>query len=152
MSRQSKLPYQICREAAGYTQERASEMLNIATRTLSAYESGELRVPDDVACDMVTLYSAPFLAVQHLRLSSRLACSVVPDLRQRDLTTAAIRLVNRVIEFADEHRDRQLLRIAEDGRIDEAERPLFESIMTELDELVRAGTEVKMAKEKGNQE
>lgn len=46
--------------------------------------------------------------------------------------------MNRWLAFANRHRCDQLLAIAEDGVIDEAERPQFNEIMTELSELVRA--------------
>ena len=48
--------YKTCREAAGLTQEQASEGLNCSVRSLARYESGEQHVPDDIAYQMVVLY------------------------------------------------------------------------------------------------
>lgn len=59
----------------------------------------------------------------------------------------AIRLVDRVRVFADKHRDQQLLPIAEDGMITAQERPLFDEIMQDLDDLIRVGTEIKIVKD-----
>ena len=96
---------------------------------------------------MCIVYDALHLAYQHTRLTSN-QIQVVPDIDVVDLQTATIRLVNRVLEFADKNRDRQLLQIAEDGVISEEERPLFDQILRDLEALIKAGTEVKIATEK----
>ncbi len=44
---------------------------------------------------------------------------VVPEVQIMELPLAAIRIINRVQAFAEAHRDRQLLCIAEDGTISE---------------------------------
>lgn len=73
-----KTIYKTCREAAGYTQERAAELLNISVRHLARIESGEQLPPDDIAYSMVMLYDSQYLAVQHLRRASQLAASILP--------------------------------------------------------------------------
>lgn len=130
--------YRICREQAGLTQEQASEGLNCSVRQLARYESGEQHVPDDIAYQMVVLYDSQLLAVQHLRLVSHVAAEVLPPVTVLDLPRAAIRIINQVRRFADLHRERELLDIAEDGVISPEERPLFDEIMEELHELVQA--------------
>ncbi|WP_455580673.1 helix-turn-helix domain-containing protein [Dysosmobacter sp.] len=148
MTTMDKTIYKICREQAGYTQERAAELLPCSVRALARYESGEVQVPDDVAYRMVILYNSQFLAVQHLREVSRIAASIIPPVEDCSLQTATIRLVNRVLDFAEQHRDRQLLKIAEDGVISDEEQPLFHCILDELEELVKASTEVRLAQTK----
>ena len=44
-----KTIYKTCREAAGYTQERAAELLNLSVRQLARFEAGELIPGDDIA-------------------------------------------------------------------------------------------------------
>lgn len=78
----------------------------------------------------------------------RIAASIIPAVEDCSLQTATIRLVNRVLDFAEQHRDRQLLKIAEDGVISEEEQPLFHCILDELEELVAASTEVRLAQTK----
>ena len=56
-----------------------------------------------------------------------------------------IRLVNRIIRFADQNRDRQLLQIAEDGLIDEKERPIYDEIVRELNDIVGAAYTLRYA-------
>ena len=58
---------------------------------------------------------------------------------------AVIRLVNRIISFADQNRDRQLLQIAEDGVIDEKERPIYNEIVRELNDIVGAAYTLRYA-------
>lgn len=139
--------YQTCREQAGYTQERAAEGLNCSVRQLARYEAGEAPVPDDIAYQMVVLYDSQLLAVQHLRLVSQVAAEILPPVTVLDLPRAAIRIINLVRKFAERHRERELLDIAEDGVISPEERPLFDQIMAELQELVRAIMELGLSED-----
>lgn len=43
MTDADKTIYKICREQAGYTQERAAELLNCSVRQLARYEAGVKR-------------------------------------------------------------------------------------------------------------
>ncbi len=139
--------YKNCREAVGLTQEQAAEGLNCSVRSLARYESGEQHVPDDIAYQMVVLYDSQLLAVQHLRLVSHVAAEVLPPVTVLDLPRAAIRIINQVRRFADLHRERELLDIAEDGEISPEERPLFDEIMEELHELVQAIMELGISED-----
>lgn len=139
--------YKTCREAAGMTQEQAAERLNCSVRTLARYETGEQRTPDDVAYYMAVLYDSQYLAVQHLRLVSQVAAELLPPVAVRELPVAAIRIINRVRAFAEQHREQDLLDIAEDGVISPAERPLFDEIMAELREMVQAILELGISEE-----
>lgn len=139
--------YRTCREQAGLTQEQAAEELNCSVRQLARYEAGEAPVPDDIAYRMVVLYDSQFLAVQHLRLVSHVAADLLPPVAVLDLPRAAIRIINLVGKFAERHRERALLDIAEDGVISPEERPLFDEIMEELQELVRAIMELGLSED-----
>lgn len=44
--------YQRAREQSGLTQEKAAELLNIATETIASYECGRRNIPDDIVVDM----------------------------------------------------------------------------------------------------
>ena len=139
--------YRTCREQAGLTQEQAAEGLNCSVRQLARYEAGEAPVPDDIAYQMVVLYDSQLLAVQHLRLVSHVAAEILPPVTVLDLPRAAIRIINLVRKFAERHRERELLDIAEDGVISPEERPLFDQIMAELQELVRAIMELGLSED-----
>lgn len=148
MTESDRTIYKICREQAGYTQERAAELLPCSVRQLARYESGEAPVPDDMAYRMVRLYNSQFLAVEHLRMVSQLAASIIPAVDSISLQTAAMRLFNCIVDFVDKHPDRKLLRIAEDNIIDESERPVLDEILMELEKLTKVCTEVRIATER----
>ena len=135
-------PYQKARKTTCLTQEQAAERLGLSAESLKQYELGK-RVPSNaVVWQMVQIYDTSWLALEHLRDTSE-ALGVLPEVTVQSLPTAAIQLINRVLDFADRHRDRQLLRIAEDGVIDEAERPEFGDIVRDLDGIVGAALQVK---------
>ena len=145
MPETDKTIYKTCREAAGYTQERAAELLNLSVRQLARFEAGELIPGDDIAYSMVVLYDSQYLAVQHLRSASHLAASIIPEVDPVSLQTATMRLLNSFARWADKRRDRQLLEIAEDNIVDEEERPLYDEICREIAALVKEGLELRLA-------
>lgn len=57
----------ICRKSAGLTQEVAAFLIGVSTRTLSAYERGEIKVPDSIIAEMAKKYNTPLLVWWHLR-------------------------------------------------------------------------------------
>lgn len=140
--------YKTARIKAGITQEAAAEAIGISVESLKAYESYSRLPPNRVVDLMCIVYDALYLAYQHNRISSG-EIKVVPEVQVLDLPRASIQLINKVIRFAEQHRDRELLQIAEDGVIDANERALFDEIMADLDELVRAALELKCAKKEG---
>ena len=113
--------YQAARKAAGLTQEAAAERLAVSVESMRAYETG-LRLPGD---DVVTRMMA----------------------KPEPLPVAVIKLVRRVMAFAEAHRSDQLMEIAEDGVISEGERDLFDEIATELGDIVQAALALEYAKE-----
>ncbi len=126
-----------CRIAAHQTQEVWAETLGVSVDTVKGWECN-LRVPSNRAVSqMVDACQNYYWAYVHLQQTSA-ALDVLPDASLVPLPQAAIRIVNCVMDFADKHRDRQLLKIAEDGIIDEDEQELYGKIVTELQDLVGA--------------
>ena len=142
--------YKTARQKAGITREKAAEAMGISVESLKAYETYGRLTSCDVVDRMCLVYDALYLAYQHNRLASG-EIKVVPEVQIMELPLAAIRIINRVQAFAEAHRDRQLLCIAEDGTISEEERPLFDEIMSELDELVKAAVELKLSRTGGRE-
>lgn len=139
--------YQTARKAAGLTQEAAAERLALSVESLRAYETGQ-RIPgNDIVARMCVVYDTQFLGVQHLQLSAALLPVCIQEARPERLELATIKLVNRIIAFANRHRNDQLLAIAEDGLIDEEERPQFLAIAAELDEIIRAALALRYTEE-----
>lgn len=136
--------YKTARIKAGKTQEGAAEAIGISVESIKAYESYSRLPPADIVDRMCIVYDALYLAYQHNRIASG-EIKVVPEIQVLDLPRAAIQLINKVIAFADRHRDRELLQIAEDGVIDESERELFGEIVTELDGIIQAAFNLKVS-------
>lgn len=126
--------YQRARLSTGLTQERAAELLNLSPESLKQYEGGRRIPPDETVARMVEAYSCPWLALEHAQATDRLG--VLPKAEPRPLPMASIALRNRLQDATG--RLDALLRIAEDGVIDEAERPEFDSIVVELRETMAA--------------
>ena len=139
--------YQAARKATGLTQEAAAERLAVSVESMRAYETG-LRLPgDDVVTRMMAVYDAQYLGAQHLQCKPWLLPECVMMAKPEPLPVAVIKLVRRVMAFAEAHRSDQLMEIAEDGVISEGERDLFDEITTELGDIVQAALALEYAKE-----
>lgn len=134
MSREYPNIYQKARQSTLLTQERAAEMLGLSSETVKQYEGGRRVPPDAVVGRMVALYGTEWLALAHSEATDTLG--VLPRVEARSLPMASIALRNRLHDATG--RLDALLRIAEDGRIDEDERPEFDEIVTDLRETMAA--------------
>jgi transcriptional regulator with XRE-family HTH domain len=72
--------YKLCREDAGLPQEQAAEALHVSTRTLSDYENGRTKAPDDIVSAMAERYNTPLLVWWHLKHHSVLG-KYLPDIQ-----------------------------------------------------------------------
>lgn len=120
--------YQMARKCTRLTQEQAAEGLGVSYETVKQYEGGRRVPPDTVVGRMVDLYGAPWLALAHSEATDTLG--VLPHVQATPLPMASIALRNRLHDATG--RLDALLRIAEDGRIDETERPEFDEIVADL--------------------
>lgn len=130
--------YQRGRKVTLLTQEEAAERLHISPETLKRYEGGRLTPPDETVARMCEVYGASWLALEHAKATDRLG--ILPELEPKPLPMATISLTNRLRDAAD--RLAGLLRIAEDGVIDDAERPEFDSIVQDPRETIAAAYQV----------
>lgn len=130
--------YQRGRKVTLLTQEEAAERLHISPETLKRYEGGRLTPPDETVARMCEVYGVSWLALEHAKATDRLG--ILPELEPKPLPMATISLTNRLRDAAD--RLAGLLRIAEDGVIDDAERPEFDTIVQDLRETIAAAYQV----------
>ena len=138
--------YKICRKSAGLTQEAAAERLGISVESLRAYETGQRIPSNDVVELMSILYNDLSLIVRHVHSTNNLYNRVVPEIQPKSVLEASAKLTNRIFSFAESHADRRLLRIAEDNVIDAQERPEFDAILEDLQEIVEAALELRCAR------
>lgn len=139
--------YQTARKAAGLTQEAAAERLAVSDTSIRAYESGERLPGDDIVARMCAVYGVQYLGLQHLQLKTTLLPACIQTAQPEPLPVATIKLVRRVLAFAEAHRSDQLLEIAEDGVISDSERTLFDEIAGELGDIVQAALALQYAEE-----
>ena len=134
------------RKAAGITQEKAAELLGVAVRTVSNWETGVCVPPDDKVALMCDAYPAPTLALEHLRASSALAAGLIPEAVQLPLAQAVAQLLYCMRRFEQKHRADDLIWISSNGRVDEGEQTArwFE-ISDELQEIVTAAMQLRFA-------
>ena len=130
--------YQRGRKTTLLTQEEAAERLGISPETLKRYEGGRLTPSDETVARMCEVYGARWLALEHAKATDRLG--VLPEVEPKPLPMATISLTNRLRDAAD--RLAGLLRIAEDGVIDDTERPEFDDIVQDLRETIAAAYQV----------
>ena len=130
--------YQRGRKTTLLTQEEAAERLHISPETLKRYEGGRLTPSDETVARMCEVYGVRWLELEHAKATDRLG--ILPELEPKPLPMATISLTNRLRDAAD--RLAGLLRIAEDGVIDDAERPEFDDIVQDLRETIAAAYQV----------
>lgn len=136
--------YQIARESAGLTQERACELLDISVDSVRAYEGGKRVPPDRVVIKMIEIYNAQYLAYQHLKTSAEVGQKYLPNIEIKELPIAMLRLQKEVSDFI-KLKD-EMIEITCDGIIDDKEKPRWDKIMKELDDVVEAIMALKFAK------
>ena len=134
--------YQRARKEAGLTQEQAAEALSVSVETVKAWEQGQ-RVPrPEDAERMMAAYGTEWLGLAYTSATcGRLGAVPAVDLRQ--LPEAVLALINRATELADDYR--RLMRIAEDGVIDEREAPEFDRIAENIRDVIAASYAVLYA-------
>ena len=134
--------YQRARKEAGMTQEQAAEALSVSVETVKAWEQGQ-RVPrPEDAERMMAAYGTEWLGLAYTSATcGRLGAVPAVDLRQ--LPEAVLALINRATDLADDYR--RLMRIAEDGVIDEREAPELAKIADNIRDVIAASYAVLYA-------
>lgn len=125
-----------------FSKDGAAELLGISVSTLSDYELGITKVvPPDMVLKMADLYNAPELRNYYCRELCPLGGDM-PVLELEDLDRISIKAF-AVFRKLNEAKD-LLLDIAEDGMIDESEKPQLEKILGTLDELEHVAQSLKV--------
>jgi len=140
MKSNCKTIYKICRNYTGMSQEEVLSYLFISARSLSDYETGRTIPSEDIVCRMVEVYGAPQLAYLHLKQNTEVGRRYLPDICLNDLPRAVLKLQKEASDMIPVEKD--LVSIACDGEIDNAEIPLWERAKEELQELVGAALAV----------
>lgn len=137
--------YRNARRASGLTQERWAELLGISSEAVRQYETDKILPSDAVVLRMAEVAGQTIVCYWHLLNKSRVAAELLPDVEDVSLPQAVLQLLRRMRDFDRRHRLDELLAIADDGVVDEQERPDFEAIVSELMELFSAAMSVKFS-------
>ncbi|ABB14410.1 helix-turn-helix domain-containing protein [Carboxydothermus hydrogenoformans] len=132
--------YKIARKNAGLTQEEAAEMLYVSVRSLADYESGKTIPPDDVVERMIEIYDAKYLAYMHLKNSTKIGRRYLPDISLNDISRAVLKLQKELNDV--EKINPEIIEIICDGEIDEDEKPRWQRITKEINEMAGAALTV----------
>ena len=123
MPRTCENRYKVCRETAGFTQSQAADLLHTSERSLSDYENGKTKVPDDIVASMSEEYNAPLLAWWHLKETSVLG-KYLPDIimpqTNGDMAFQLVLAQDDLSPAVD-----SIKKIVSDGRIDGDEQADF---------------------------
>lgn len=128
--------YQVAREAAGLTQERAAELIGLSVESVRTYEA-EKRVPgDDTVIKMVDIYNANYLAYQHLKYKTQVGNMILPKVCEMPLSEAALRMIHELNDCMEYQT--AIVEIAMDGKVDESEKMKWQEICQRCRRLCRA--------------
>ena len=134
--------YRQARKEAGLTLEEAAWRLNVAPRTLGKYESGDSRVPPEMAQRMGQVYNKPELPLHHCANHCAIGRLYHPVFELGNVATGTLQLMSELQDVNE--RMGSLVSIAADGHISPEELPEFESILKELTELGEAIERMKL--------
>ena len=140
--------YKNARDAAGLTQERWATYLGVSPESVRLYESGRGLPSDETVAAMAEVAAMPVLCYWHLKLKSGVANDLLPEVKLLPLPQAVLQLLVEIKSFRTDLDE--LLIIAADGLVDEAESDRFLDILERLQGLIAAALAVNFAERSGS--
>ena len=135
-TKQNKTIYQLYREEAGLTREKASELMDgVSSSRIEKIENGQEPTPYDVV-QMADCYKHPDLCNHFCSHRCEIGERYVPSVEVSDLPNIILETVASLNEIAP--MTNRLIQIARDGKITDDELPDFAKISTKLDEISMA--------------
>lgn len=139
--------YKSARQTAGLTQERWAEVLGLSPDAIRQYETGRITPSDEVALRMAEVAGQHIICYWHLLQKSRVAAQLFPEVERMPLSMAVIHLLLQLKEFEEKQHLDELLKIAQDGRVDQDEAQTYAQILRSLDGVVQAALAVRFARQ-----
>lgn len=140
MSQDNGNIYKTARMSAGFSQEKAAELLDVSVESIRAYETGQRVPPDLIVAIMAERYTAPWLVLEHAVLTDVLGL-IPKGVRRRTFAQAVLHLLRLWRELG--RHERRLMEIAEDGRVDEDEAEDYDAISDFVGSFVAACLELQ---------
>lgn len=132
-----------------YSREGAAELLGISVSSLADYELGNTKiVPVDKVVLMADLYKAPELKNQYCKTECPIGQQMPIATEIKGLEGITLRLLREFDTAMISEMKQQLMDITADGVIDEDERPHLQKILSKLDDITKAISEMRLVGEK----
>lgn len=132
-----------------YSREGAAELLGISVSSLADYELGNTKiVPVDKVVLMADLYKAPELKNQYCKTECPIGQQMPIATEIKGLEGITLRLLREFDTAMISEMKQQLMDIVADGVIDEDERPHLQKILSKLDDITKAISEMRLVGEK----
>ena len=113
------------RENAGLTQEQAASILGVSVRSISDYENDKTPLPCDLLDKMSKVYGDKYLVYNYF-MEKFSASEEYPKVREIELTKGVLNLQSYIEEVSE--LNREIVRIARDGVVDESEKADWQDI------------------------
>lgn len=124
-------------------------MLGISESTLTHYELGVTKnIPVDEVVMMAELYNAPELKNHFCKFECPIGKNKPTATEEVSLAEATVHILQNIDMSCIEALTRNLLRIAGDNVITDAERAELEKILEAIDSISKAGSELHLIAEK----
>lgn len=130
------------------SRESASEYLGVSVSSLANYERGITVPPLDLVIMMADIYNAPQLKNLYCMNECILGKEQSISAQLKTLETVTISIISKLDEKKVNDMKKQLLQIAEDGKVNSDEEEDFNEISATLDNLAVAISELKLLKQK----
>lgn len=130
--KENKNMYQVCRENAGYTRDRAGEeMVFVSSDRIEKIESEKSVPHPDEIMAMADCYKAPALRNYYCTHECAIGKLHVPEIRLKDLSQITLELLSSLNNM--EKDKNKLISITVDGKISEDEYRDFAMIQKQLE-------------------
>lgn len=129
------------------SREGAAEMLGVSPSTIADYELGTTKViPVDKVVLMADIYNAPELENHYCRNE----CPIGRDLpvEVEPIERITVKIMKHLSPERLEMLKNRLIDIAEDGIIDDTEKPELEKVLSEIDQMTEVLHELQLLGEK----
>ena len=135
-TRENKNIYQLSREEAGFTREKASEAMGcISDDRIEKIESEKsLPHPDEILL-MSECYKKPELCNYFCSHECPIGQKYVPEVRSKELSQIVLEILAHLNAMEEERK--RLIEISVDGRIADDEKEDFQKIQEKLEEVSR---------------
>lgn len=130
------------------SRESASEYFGISVSSLANYERGITVPPMDLVMMVSEVYNAPQLKNLYCLNQCPLGKEQPISAKMKTLEEVTVSIVAKLDEDEVSDMKRQLLQIAEDGKISPEEEEDFREVAVQLDKLAVAISELKLLKQK----